>query len=45
MRERMQAKVNKPKSNDTTTATKVEPTISEEEIIKIFSTGEKVEKS
>jgi len=45
MRERMQAKVNKPKSNDTTTATKVEPTISEEEIIKIFSTGEKVEKT
>ena len=45
MRERMQAKVNKPRSNDTTTATTVEPMISEEEIIKIFSTGEKVEKT
>lgn len=48
MRERMQAKVNKPKTSDTTTATTattVEPTISEEDIIKIFSTGEKVEKT
>jgi len=45
MRERMQAKVNKPRSNDTTTATTVEPMISEEDIIKIFSTGEKVEKT
>jgi hypothetical protein len=48
MRERMQAKaqsqVNKPKTTDTTTTT-LEPTISEEEIIKIFSTGEKVEKT
>jgi hypothetical protein len=44
MRERMQAKVNKQKPADTTTAT-FEPTISEEEIIKIFSTGEKVEKT
>ena len=44
MRERMQAKVNKPKTTDTTTTT-VEPKISEEEIIKIFSTGEKVEKT
>lgn len=47
MRERMQTKVqtqsNKPKTTDTTTATG--PTISEEEIIKIFSTGEKVEKT
>ena len=43
MRERMQAKVNKPKSADTTTS--LSPTISEEEIIKIFSTGEKVEKT
>jgi hypothetical protein len=43
MRERMQAKVNKPKTSDTTTTTS--PTISEEEIIKIFSTGEKVEKT
>lgn len=44
MRERMQAKVNKPKTTDTTTTTSG-PTISEEEIIKIFSTGEKVEKT
>jgi hypothetical protein len=45
MRERMQAKVNKPKTTDTTTTTTSGPTISEEEIIKIFSTGEKVEKT
>ena len=48
MRERMQTKVqsqaNKPKTTDTTTAT-TGPMISEEEIIKIFSTGEKVEKT
>ena len=48
MRERMQTKVqaqaNKSKPADTTTAT-TSPTISEEEIIKIFSTGEKVEKT
>jgi hypothetical protein len=44
MRERMHAKVNKPKPTDTTTAP-TSPTISEEEIIKIFSTGEKVEKT
>jgi hypothetical protein len=46
MRERMQAKVNKPKTADTTTETATTgPMISEEEIIKIFSTGEKVEKT
>ena len=46
MRERMQAKAqsqtNKPKTTDTPTTG---PTISEEEILKIFSTGEKVEKT
>jgi hypothetical protein len=50
MRERMQAKAqsqtNKPKTSDTTTTTPTTgPMISEEEIIKIFSTGEKVEKT
>jgi hypothetical protein len=49
MRERMQAKAqsqtNKPKTSDTTTTTTTGPMISEEEIIKIFSTGEKVEKT
>jgi hypothetical protein len=48
MRERMQTKVqsqaNKANTTDTTTAP-TSPTISEEEIIKIFSTGEKVEKT
>ena len=47
MRERMQTKVqtqaNKSKPADTTTISS--PMISEEEIIKIFSTGEKVEKT
>lgn len=48
MRERMQTKAqsqtNKPKTAETTTVP-TSPTISEEEIIKIFSTGEKVEKT
>jgi hypothetical protein len=49
MRERMQAKAqsqaNKTKTPDTTATTASGPMISEEEIIKIFSTGEKVEKT
>ena len=48
MRERMQAKVQSNKSqssNSQTNQTTNTPSISEEEIIKIFSTGEKVEKT
>ena len=47
MRERMQTKVQTQanKSNPVTTTATNSPTISEEEIIKIFSTGEKVEKT
>jgi predicted amino acid dehydrogenase len=46
MRERMQAKAqaNLNKTTATTNAN-ASPTISEEDIIKIFSTGEKVEKT
>jgi hypothetical protein len=47
MRERMQAKAqaNNSKTTDRTDTTASGPMISEEEIIKIFSTGEKVEKT
>ena len=48
MRERMQAKAeaNKSQKMSTSVPTKeLKPTISEEDIIKIFSTGEKVEKT
>ena len=48
MKERMKAKVdakNATTTSNTNTTNKSEPTISEEEIIKIFSTGEKAEKT
>jgi hypothetical protein len=48
MRERMQAKVEANKSQKMTASAptkELRPTISEEDIIKIFSTGEKVEKT
>jgi len=43
MKERMRAKASAPKTN--TNVEPVKPALSEEELIKIFSTGEKVERS
>lgn len=43
MKERMRAKVSAPKTN--TNVEPVKPALSDEELIKIFSTGEKVERS
>ena len=45
MKERMRAKVNAKQSATEKPDTQAQPTISEEEILKIFSTGEKVEKT
>jgi len=45
MKERMKAKVEKKKASSGPSVTNIQPTVTEEELLSIFSTGEKVEKT